>query len=264
MSQISLVSPKNGRECGKGQKEEMLTKFFFSRRGKAMNTHSSVLSQVWLFESPGAWYVNPIRHKVPSELNKRRFIKNEKRTRKVSYLALVNIICLWTPVHEVRRKWSTGDCHRGRLRIQIFKACIFTYSLRQFFEPYSAQKCRACSTNEGSSKMKRDALCVPFHFWWNRRELNPCPKTSWYNLLRGQSYLLRFPSVIADRQAMTSVAFLCLTDTKANSRFRFTTDLTHGGSRSPHPRYGRHFWPRHSLRCKSNFVVVVYYLSWTV
>ena len=26
---------------------------------------------------------------------------------------------------------------------------------------------------------------------------------------------------------------------KGNSRFMFTTDLTHGGSRSPHPRYGR-------------------------
>ena len=95
--------------------------------------------------------------------------------------------------------------------------------------------------------------------WWNRRELNPCPKTSWYNLLRGQSYLLGFPAVSADRQALTLVALLCLTDTRAKSRFRCTTNLTHGGSRSPHPRYGRHFWPRHSLRCKSNFSVVVYF-----
>ena len=35
------------------------------------------------------------------------------------------------------------------------------------------------------------------------------------------------------------VALFCLTDTRAKSRFKFTTDLTHGGSRSPHPRYGR-------------------------
>ena len=96
-------------------------------------------------------------------------------------------------------------------------------------------------------------------FWWNRRELNPCPKTSWYNLLRGQSYLLKFPSASADRQAIALVALLCLTDTRAKSRFRFTTNLTHGGSRSPHPRYGRRLWPRHSLRCKSNSVVVVYF-----
>ena len=34
------------------------------------------------------------------------------------------------------------------------------------------------------------------------------------------------------------VALLCMTDTSANSRCMFTTDLTHGGSRSPHPRYG--------------------------
>ena len=25
-----------------------------------------------------------------------------------------------------------------------------------------------------------------FHIWWSRRELNPCPKTIHYNLLRGQ------------------------------------------------------------------------------
>ena len=112
-------------------------------------------------------------------------------------------------------------------------------------------------------KKKGVRKALLFSFWWNRRELNPCPKTSWYNLLRGQSYLLKFPFVSADRQAMTPVALLCLTDTRAKSRFKFTTNLTHGGSRSPHPRYGRHFWPRHSLRCKSNFIVVVYFLSWT-
>ena len=100
--------------------------------------------------------------------------------------------------------------------------------------------------------------------WWTRRELNPCPKTSWYNLLRGQSYLLKIPSKSAGRQALSLVALWCLTDTRAKSRFKFTTNLTHGGSRSPHPRYGRHFWPRHSLRCKSNSIVVVYYLSWTL
>ena len=60
-------------------------------------------------------------------------------------------------------------------------------------------------------------------FWWNRRELNPCPKTSWYNLLRGQSYLLEIPFVSADRQAMTPVALWCLTDARANSLFRCTT-----------------------------------------
>ena len=77
--------------------------------------------------------------------------------------------------------------------------------------------------------------------WWNRRELNPCPKASWYNLLRGQSCLLKFPSVRADRQALLRVALWCVTDARANSRFTCTTDLTHGGGRSPPSRYGRHY-----------------------
>ena len=34
---------------------------------------------------------------------------------------------------------------------------------------------------------------------------------------------------------------------KSDSRFTCTTNLTHGGSRSPLPRYGRHFWPRQQL-----------------
>ena len=46
---------------------------------------------------------------------------------------------------------------------------------------------------------------------------------------------------ITDRQASPPVAFLCVTDTKAKSRFTCTTDLTHGESRSPLPRYGRHY-----------------------
>ena len=48
---------------------------------------------------------------------------------------------------------------------------------------------------------------------------------------------------------------------KSNSRFTCTTHLTHGESRSPLPRYGRHYKPRRSLRCHCNFIVVVYYLS---
>ncbi len=48
---------------------------------------------------------------------------------------------------------------------------------------------------------------------------------------------------------------------KSNSRFTCTTDLTHGESRSPLSRYGRHYKPRRSLRCHCNFIVVVYYLS---
>ena len=116
-------------------------------------------------------------------------------------------------------------------------------------------KTHTCTT------LRRVRMCL---LWWTRRELNPCPKTSWYNLLRGQSYLLKFPAVNADRQALTLVALLCLTDTRANSRFRCTTKLTHGGSRSPHPRYGRRLWPHHSLRCKSNSIVVVYFWGWTL
>ena len=48
---------------------------------------------------------------------------------------------------------------------------------------------------------------------------------------------------------------------KSNSRFTCTTDLTHGESRSPLSRYGRHYKPRRSLRCHCNFIVVVYYLK---
>ena len=47
----------------------------------------------------------------------------------------------------------------------------------------------------------------------------------------------RFPTPVNRLQEL--VALLCMTDTSANSRYMFTTDLTHGGSRSPHPRYGR-------------------------
>lgn len=175
------------------------------------------------------------------------------------------------PVANDRREFAIAIAKQNK----IFKVCGFTYSLRQFFAPVFAQECqcyhrlvvtllptereaRSGSTRKSdSSKSKRDAQGVPFAFWWNRRELNPCPKTSWYNLLRGQSYLLEFPSASADRQAIALVALLCLIDTRAKSRFRCTTNLTHGGSRSPHPRYGRRLWPRHSLRCKSNIIVVV-------
>ena len=53
------------------------------------------------------------------------------------------------------------------------------------------------------------------------------------------SHSTEIPAEHAEGQARSLVAFLCMTVTKAKSRFMFTTDLTHGGSRSPHPRYGR-------------------------
>ncbi len=53
--------------------------------------------------------------------------------------------------------------------------------------------------------------------------------------------LLEFPCLCVGRQTHGRVALLCMIDTRAKSRFMFTTDLTHGGSRSPHPRYGRFY-----------------------
>ena len=54
--------------------------------------------------------------------------------------------------------------------------CVFNMRMRDGF---------SCET--GSTNAKK---CPYGHFlrWWNRRELNPRPKTPWYNLLRGQSF----------------------------------------------------------------------------
>ena len=49
---------------------------------------------------------------------------------------------------------------------------------------------------------------------------------------------------------------------RSNSRFTCTTNLTHGVSRSPLTRYGRHYWAAAlPLGSQSNRIVVVYCLS---
>ena len=96
------------------------------------------------------------------------------------------------PVANDRREFAIAIAKQNK----IFKVCGFTYTLRQFFAPVFAHECqcyhrlvvtllptereaRSGSTRKSdSSKSKRDAQGVPFTFWWNRRELNPCPKTS--------------------------------------------------------------------------------------
>lgn len=96
------------------------------------------------------------------------------------------------PVANDRLEFAIAIAEQNK----IFKVCGFTYTLRQFFAPVFAQECqcyhrlvvtllptereaRSGSTRKSdSSKSKRDAQGVPFAFWWNRRELNPCPKTS--------------------------------------------------------------------------------------
>ena len=58
------------------------------------------------------------------------------------------------------------------------------------------------------------------------------------------------------------VAIFCMTDSMAKGRCMFTTDLTHGESRSPLSRYGRQIYAAAlPLGSHSNFIVVVYYLS---
>ena len=120
---------------------------------------------------------------------------------------------------------------------------------------------RGCPSGFAPRPVKKEnegAPCVRSRFfWWRRRESNPCPKARLYNLLRGQSVYLGFPFVSADGQALTRVALFCVTGSRAKARCTVTTDLTHGGSRSPLPRYGRSYDRDCSLRCKSNFIVVV-------
>ena len=97
-------------------------------------------------------------------------------------------------------------------------------------------------------------------FWWNRRELNPCPKINPYNFLRRQSFYWNSPD---ERRKTGSFrgSTLCLDRYKCDFRFKFTTHLTRGESRSPLSRHGRHYCRVSSLRCQCNVIVVVYYLS---
>jgi len=96
--------------------------------------------------------------------------------------------------------------------------------------------------------------------WWSRRELNPCPKINSHNLLRRQSIYWISP---LERRLTGSPqgSFLMRDPYKSNFGCTCTTDLTHGGSRSPLPRYGRHYCRVSSLRCHCNFIVVVYCLN---
>ena len=51
-------------------------------------------------------------------------------------------------------------------------------------------------------------------------------------------YLLLFPNKIADRQAISWVALLCMTDARANSRFMFTSVLRSVSGRGTPERNG--------------------------
>ena len=100
-----------------------------------------------------------------------------------------------------------------------------------------------CSTTDSFGKIKKldKYKLIKLLWWWNRRELNPRPKTPWHNLLRGHSFYWNSPQGAPNDRLTYWVAILCMTDSMAKDRCMFTTNLTHGGSRSPHPRYGRHY-----------------------
>ncbi len=91
--------------------------------------------------------------------------------------------------------------------------------------------------------------------------MNPCPKNSWHNLLRGQLIFYYSLSGTPTSWLAFKVSLLCLIGSRENRRCKFTTDLTHGRSRSPLLRYGRHYCRVTALGCKCNSIVVVYYLN---
>ena len=116
-------------------------------------------------------------------------------------------------------------CEQGRNSL----LCAFNVRIRDGF------------TYETGSTNAKKCPCGHFLRWWNRRELNPRPKTPWHNLLRGHSFYWNSPQGAPNDRLAYRVAILCMTDSMAKGRCMFTTNLTHGGSRSPHPRYGRHY-----------------------
>ena len=62
--------------------------------------------------------------------------------------------------------------------------------------------------------------------WWTRGESNPCPKTSWYDLLRGQSvFIISHYASPTDRQYTVRSTFV-LDRFRCDHRCKFTTTMT--------------------------------------
>ena len=77
-----------------------------------------------------------------------------------------------------------------------------------------------------SQKQKRHTQVYLFYFWWTRGELNPCPKTSRYDLLRGQSvFIISHYAPPTDRQRTVRSTFV-LDRFRCNHRCKFTTTMT--------------------------------------
>ena len=109
--------------------------------------------------------------------------------------------------------------------------------------------------------------------WWTRGESNSCPKTSWYDLLRGQSvFIISHYAPPTDRQRIVRSAFV-LDRFRRDRRCKFTTTMTLSPQSwsSAEERVARRLQhcqlkrPRaHQLGSHSNVIVVVYFLNWAV
>ena len=70
---------------------------------------------------------------------------------------------------------------------------------------------------KNSVKQQKGILAYAFLlFWWTRGESNPCPKTSWYDLLRVQSVIWNSPRAPSTDRLLVWVAIFCVAGSMAN------------------------------------------------
>ena len=80
-----------------------------------------------------------------------------------------------------------------------------------------------CNEKITREHSKEHSLAI---FWWTRGESNPCPKTSWYDLLRGQSvFISSHYAPPTDRQHAVRSTFV-LDRFRCDRRCKFTTTIT--------------------------------------
>ena len=131
-----------------------------NRRGFAKGEYTHTLRLKSKLVDLRVEYVHPYsRAKLSSEFNSQvRFVKKQKGRARRPFI-------------------PTGFAYGNIFRLPLGNELPDGYA--QMCTRIREQSSRASSTpKSGSSKSKRDAQGVPFTFWWNRRELNPCPKTS--------------------------------------------------------------------------------------
>ena len=98
------------------------------------------------------------------------------------------------PPHEKNRE-PTGICHGlicayRKTKANLSLGCSRGERVAIFSTPTQQPSVQLSGFNSLSVPQKRKVIGVrmhPYDFWWNRRESNPCPKITPYNLLRRQS-----------------------------------------------------------------------------